>query len=175
MLNFLANSWRSILIVIGGLVANAVLRKAVHVGVRRFDDEDPTTVSAREQRAQTLGNVLNTVGGIAIWGIVFVTLLSEWGLDITPLITGAGILGLAIGFGTQTLVKDMIGGFFILLENQFNEGDTIEAAGLKGKVKKISLRTIIMKDREGNTLIIPNSQVTKVMKFSGKKSTVNSE
>ena len=92
-------------------------------------------------------------------------LFSLWGVDIAPLLAGAGVVGLAIGFGSQALVKDIVTGFFILFENQFNVGDTIEASGKKGRVQAINLRTTIIIGEDETKYIIPNSSITMIAKF----------
>ncbi|PIP56365.1 hypothetical protein COX05_03425 [candidate division WWE3 bacterium CG22_combo_CG10-13_8_21_14_all_39_12] len=120
--------------------------------------------SFNNARFDTLQQVLHNIISVVIWGIVFVMVLAEWGMNITPIITGAGVLGLAIGFGSQTLVKDMVSGFFILLENQFNIGDKIEISGTRGFVVDINLRTTILKGSDESVHIIPNSQITRVSK-----------
>jgi small conductance mechanosensitive channel len=88
--------------------------------------------------------------------------LGEFGVDLKPILAGAGILGLAVGFGAQTLVKDVITGFFILLENQIRVGDTVTAAGCTGVVEAVNLRTTVLRDQDGTTHIIPNSAITVV-------------
>jgi len=88
--------------------------------------------------------------------------LGEFGIDLKPILAGAGILGLAVGFGAQTLVKDVITGFFILLENQIRVGDTVTAAGCTGVVEAVNLRTTVLRDFDGTTHIIPNSAITVV-------------
>jgi small-conductance mechanosensitive channel len=117
-------------------------------------------------RVKTLRGLVKNIIGIAIWSIAFVMILSKWGVNIVPILTGAGILGLAIGFGSQTLVKDIVTGFFILLENQYNVGDYVEITGVKGRVKRMNLRTTILKDEDGTISIIPNSAIVKVVKYT---------
>ena len=81
-------------------------------------------------------------------------------VDITPLLTGAGIIGLAVGFGAQTLVKDVISGFFMILEDQVRVGDVAIVNGTGGAVEQINLRTIVLRDMEGTVHVIPNGQIT---------------
>jgi small conductance mechanosensitive channel len=87
-------------------------------------------------------------------------------MDITPLLTGAGIAGLALGFGAQSLVKDFLSGFFILIENQFRVGDVIKIGEFSGVVERISLRTVVLRDLEGNVHVIPNGEVKAVTNMS---------
>lgn len=118
-----------------------------------------------EQRLKTIASIINNVLSIGIYGTAFITILSKWGLDITPILTGAGVLGLAVSFGAQTLVKDVVTGFFILLENQFNVGDKIKTAGIEGIVLELNLRTTVIQDSAKNIHIIPNSKIDTVSKL----------
>ena len=125
-------------------------------------------MSKEEGRAKTLGHFLQNALTAAIVFITLSTALSKIGFDITPLIASAGVLGLAIGFGSQTLVKDVVTGFFILSENQYNIGDEVEIAGVKGLVREIKLRTTTLVDENGTIHIIPNSTITRVSKYPKK-------
>jgi small-conductance mechanosensitive channel len=125
-------------------------------------DDDPTRQSEREKRSETLIGIMNTA--VKIIAIVFggLMILRELGIDIGPLLAGAGIIGLAVGFGSQELVKDVVTGFFILMENQFRVGDVINTAGHAGIVERITLRTTVLRDLEGTVHVIPNGQVSSV-------------
>ena len=146
-----------------GYVAVQIVNNAIKKLLHRFTvGIQPTKhLSAR---FETLHSVLRSTSSFIIWGIVFITILSKWGVDITPIITGAGILGLAVGFGSQKLVQDVVTGFFLLLENQFNVEDVVEIAGVKGTVKHINLRTTTIVSPDGAVHIIPNGQIAKVSK-----------
>jgi small conductance mechanosensitive channel len=126
------------------------------------DDGDPHTLTAKEQRAQTLSSVVNNTALILVFLVAGMMIMQEFGFEIGPIIAGAGIAGLAIGFGAQNLVKDVIGGFFILMENQFGVGDVISVAGVSGLVEKMNLRVTILRDIEGVVHIIPNGEITVV-------------
>ena len=112
-----------------------------------------------------LKNIIDTI----LFLVAILIILSNWGVNIVPILTGAGILGLAFSFGAQTLVKDIIAGFFIIAENQFNIGDKIQIGKLEGEVNKMTLRLTVLKDKNGNLIYIPNSQITTVIKLSEKK------
>lgn len=118
-----------------------------------------------EQRAQTLGSVLKSILNVIILCVTGVTLLSEWGINVTPIITGAGIVSLAVGFGSQALVRDFVTGIFILTENQYNIGDRIRAAGVEGTVREIKLRTTTLVGDDGVVHIIPNSSISLISKL----------
>ncbi|MES2304097.1 MAG: mechanosensitive ion channel family protein [Gemmatimonadota bacterium] len=123
------------------------------------DDGDDSRLSYQEKRAQTVAQLLRSVGKVLI--LIFGLLLTlRLFIDITPLLAGAGILGLAFSFGAQSLVKDVIAGTFILIENQFAVGDVIEAAGKTGTVERMTLRVVMLRDIDGAVHIIPNGQIT---------------
>ena len=110
-------------------------------------------------RRKTLATVVTTGGIAAIGTVTLMTVLDEIGIPLGPLLATAGIAGLAIGFGAQTLVKDVISGFFILLENQFSIGDVVAAAGVDGAVEEVNLRTTILRDLQGTVHVIPNGEI----------------
>lgn len=123
------------------------------------EDDDSSTVSDQEQRAQTLGQTLQNAGQILIYIIAGTMVLRELGLDIGPILAGVGVVGLAVGFGAQTLIKDMITGFFILLENQFRVGDTVQVGDITGNVEKMTLRATFLRDLNGTLHVIPNGEI----------------
>jgi small conductance mechanosensitive channel len=114
----------------------------------------------RGQQIRTLAEVINSVGVLVILFVAGLQVLSLLGLNLGPLLASAGIAGLAIGFGAQTLVKDWINGFFVLVEDQFNIGDTVRMAGVKGVVEEMSLRRTVLRDDDGTLHMVPNSQIT---------------
>lgn len=111
------------------------------------------------KRARTLGKILASAAFVAVGVVALLMVLKELGMDIRPLLAAAGIGGLAIGFGAQHLVRDIISGFFIFLENQFRIGDVIEAAGVSGLVESMNLRVTILRDLEGKVHTIPNGEI----------------
>ncbi len=135
----------------------AIATRIIHAA----DDGDDTRFSYDEKRAQTIAQLMRGVGRIVILIFAAVMTLSQF-MDITPLLGGAGILALAISFGSQSLVKDVIAGFFILIENQFVIGDVIEVAGKTGAVEKMTLRLVMLRDAEGIVHIVPNGQIATV-------------
>jgi small conductance mechanosensitive channel len=128
---------------------------------RRFEDDDQTTVSEIEQRAKTVVHLLNSVGAAAI-GIAAVLTILNLFIPIGPLLAGVGVAGLAISFGAQSLVRDIITGFFILVENQFAVGDIVEVNGKSGVVERITLRVVSLRDVEGVLHTIPNGAINMV-------------
>jgi small-conductance mechanosensitive channel len=113
-------------------------------------------------RAQQISTVVGLVRSAGTFLIVLIALLQALlavGINVAPLLASAGIAGLAIGFGAQTLVKDVINGFFILVENQFEVGDQIKAAGVQGAVEEITMRRTLLRDADGTVHIVPNGAI----------------
>lgn len=152
---------RIVIIWLLALAAWFALRLVAGRIIARADDGDAATLTYDEKRAQTIAGLLQGAGRIVI--LVFAAILTlDVFMDIGPLLAGAGVIGLAVSFGSQSLVKDMISGFFILSENQFDIGDVIEVAGLSGAVERITLRVVHLRDLEGVLHIVPNGQITTV-------------
>jgi small conductance mechanosensitive channel len=122
------------------------------------DDGDDSVTTHRERRGQTISQLLRSVGRVVVF-VVAILLTFNVFINIAPILAGAGILGLAISFGAQSLVKDVISGFFILFENQFAIGDVVEAAGKGGVVEKMTMRVVVLRDLQGVMHVIPNSEI----------------
>jgi small conductance mechanosensitive channel len=129
--------------------------------VKAVDDGDEAAFTEREQRGYTIAQLLRSLGRVAILGVSILLSLNVF-VNIGPLLAGAGILGLAISFGAQSLVKDVITGFFFLFEAQFAVGDVIEIAGRSGVVERMTLRVVMLRDANGVLHIVPNGQITMV-------------
>jgi moderate conductance mechanosensitive channel len=114
------------------------------------------------KRLNTLSMVLRYIVTTVIMAITIVEILHELGISIAPVLAAAGVVGLAVGFGAQSLVKDYFNGFFLLLENQIRKDDVVEIANKSGLVEEITLRYIKMRDYEGNVHYVPNGQITTV-------------
>ena len=111
-------------------------------------------------RVATLTSVLRTLALVGLWSIVVVICLSQLGFDVRPILAGAGIVGLAVGFGAQYLVRDVIAGFFLVLEDQVRVGDVAVVNGTGGLVETVTFRTIVLRDLAGTVHIFPNGSVT---------------
>lgn len=131
----------------------ALARKSAELHIRGV----PSGV--RVQQVRTVTTVITSVGVFVIFFVAALEILSLLGLNLGPMLASAGIAGLAIGFGAQTLVRDFINGFFILLENQYDIGDTVRIAGVKGTVERMSLRQTVLRDDDGTLHLVPNSAV----------------
>jgi small-conductance mechanosensitive channel len=143
-------------------VAYAVIRTG-SAAVQRFEREMSTgtglDVLERTKRAQTLGALLHKALTLAVTGVAGLMILDLLDVNIMPVLTGAGILGLAVGFGAQTLVRDVISGFFLILEDQVRVGDVAVVNGQGGLVEAVNLRTIVLRDEEGTVHVVPNGEV----------------
>ena len=128
---------------------------------RAVSDGDPTTISVQEQRVWTLLGLVRSVGLVFIAVIALFMVLGAFGLNIGPLLAGAGVVGLAISFGAQSLVRDVISGLFILVENQFGVGDVIRVNDVSGRVERLTLRIVVMRDDKG-IHIVPNGEIKQV-------------
>jgi len=144
------------------LLALAATRFAASV-IRRAESEiaEGTDLGAveRRKRAQTVGATARRFFSILIWLAATLMALRELDIDITPVLTGAGIIGLAIGFGAQTLVRDIISGLFLIAEDQVRIGDVVEINGIGGAVEEINLRTIVLRDLAGVVHTITNGEI----------------
>ena len=114
------------------------------------------------KRAETLGQVFGNVTTVIITLITGMLILSEMGISIAPILAAAGVVGVAVGFGAQSLIKDYFTGFFLLLEDQLRHGETVELGGKKGVVEEVTLRHVRLRDFEGCVHFIPNSSITTV-------------
>ncbi len=117
-------------------------------------------------RAQTIGLVLRSIASFIIWLIAGVTILGELGVNLGPLIASAGIAGIALGFGAQTLVKDFLTGIFMLIEDQFGVGDIVDAGEATGTVEAVTLRTTKLRDVNGTMWHVPNGQIVRIGNMS---------
>jgi moderate conductance mechanosensitive channel len=125
---------------------------------KAVDDGDDSVTTLRERRGKTISQLLRSMGRVVIYAIALLLTFNVF-IDIGPILAGAGILGLAVSFGAQSLVKDVISGFFVLFENQFAIGDVIEAGGKSGVVEKMTLRVVVLRDLQGAMHIIPNGEI----------------
>jgi moderate conductance mechanosensitive channel len=119
-----------------------------------------------QRRAATLGGILTSVVTVSVAFIAILMFLRELAVDVVPILTGAGIAGLAIGFGAQNLVRDIISGFFLILEDQVRIGDLARINGVSGVIEQINLRTIVLRDGDGAVQVFPNGTITALANLS---------
>jgi small conductance mechanosensitive channel len=136
---------------LGGTEVGAALRKVT-----------PIANARRTQRARTIGSVLRSTAGIVVGSIVVLLILDQVGVNIAPFIASAGIIGVAFGFGAQSLVKDFLSGLFMLLEDQYGVGDVVDVGTAQGTVEAVGLRVTKVRDADGTLWYIPNGSMLKV-------------
>jgi small-conductance mechanosensitive channel len=156
--------------IIGILIALIILSqmsKWIVKWLERFiREKDPLQAVEAKKRAQTLGKILRHALLTVIAFIAVLTILGEVGIQLGPLLATAGIGAVALGFGAQSLVKDVISGFFIILEDQYRIGDAINVAGVSGLVESVNLRKTVLRDLEGRVHTIPNGEIKVVTNLS---------
>ncbi len=163
MINFLPYFFLLLIILfVSFRLVNFFLKRMSSFFINRAIHSETTNEFEAEKRIKTLIGILRGIFKIVIWLIVIFMLLKRIGLDITPVLAGAGILGLAIGFGAQELVRDFISGFFILLENQIRAGDVAIINGTGGLVEKIELRTTTLRDFSGVVHVFQNGKINTI-------------
>lgn len=154
--------WITILFFFGKLILKVFVRRLTKI----VDDGDDKKVSQKEKRAETLGKVIVSIGNIVVYAIVLFMVLNLFGVDIRPVLAGAGVIGLAIGFGAQSLVKDFVSGLFILVENQYGIGDKVKIGSFEGSVIRITMRSTVLKGAKGETYYISNGLIKDVINLS---------
>lgn len=168
------------------IVVAVLLRYAVHRGIRRLTagahagrvpkilrplrdraaaslrEAAPQIVERRTQRAQTIGSVLRSFTTLLIYGVAFVLVLGEFGVNLAPIIASAGVVGVAIGFGAQNLVRDFLSGIFMMLEDQYGVGDFVDLGEASGTVEAVGLRVTTLRDIAGTVWYVRNGEVLRV-------------
>ena len=155
---------RIVVILVAAWLLIGVLQRAIRAfRVRiasRFDDREAV------KRAETLGRVFRYVAAVVVSLIAGMLVLGELGISVAPILGAAGVVGLAVGFGAQSLVKEYFTGFFILLENQIRQGDVVKLDGHAGLVEVVTLRFVQLRDYDGNVHFVPNGSITTVVNMS---------
>ena len=161
----ITNGSRILVIIIGSLLTIWIIRVIINRSRRKLVLPDKYGVE-RAKRTETLARIVEATLRVVILTGAFLMVLKQVGIEIAPLLAGAGVVGLAVGFGAQNLVKDVIGGFFILFENHMNVGDVVEIAGARGLVESINLRVTVLRDLEGKVHIVPNGEIGVVINMT---------
>lgn len=156
----------TIKIVIIVIASRLIIRIAKKMIDHMIQQREKSPIKIDPRRTTTIGRLISNVIGYTVNFITILLIFGQLGFDLGPLLAGAGVVGLAIGFGAQSLVKDVITGFFIILEDQFAVGDVIETGNVKGTVEEIGLRVTRIKSWTGEVHIIPNGAITQVTNFS---------
>lgn len=160
----LKSGLRILLIIVAAWWAIIIVQRAIRaLRIRiatRFGDREAV------QRAETLGRVFRYMAAVAITLVAGMLVLAELGISVAPILGAAGVVGLAIGFGAQALVKDYFTGFFLLIENQIRQGDVVQLGAHAGLVEEVTLRYVRLRDYDGNVHFVPNGTITSVVNMS---------
>lgn len=158
---------RVFVIIISAIVIQSFGARAIQRAMNRLASADllpgPRNIVARQkERARTIGGVLAVTLKIVIWIVAIGMVLGEFGFNLGPLIASAGIIGVAVGLGAQTLVRDTLSGIFMLIEDQYGVGDNVDVLDVKGIVEKVGLRVTTVRDKEGTLWYLRNGEILKV-------------
>ena len=166
--------WRIALIIIIGVLAIIAVGEIIpRVVVRTLTRRPGETKAEVKKRSDTLAKVLVSTSQVFIVFIAIFMILSELQIDIAPILAGAGVVGIAIGFGAQGLVKDLVAGFFIIIENQYRVGDIVKIADVGGIVESISLRRTVLRDLDGIVHVVPNGEIRVANNLTKELSRIN--
>lgn len=161
-------------IVVAAILTKSIAKKSIQRIVKAATHSDrPGTDEGEIKRMNTIVRIFSWTGSVLITVIAFMMIAQEFGLQIAPLLASAGIVGVAIGFGGQYLVRDVITGFFLIFENQYRIGDVVNMEGLGGVVEDISLRVTTLRDMNGTVHYIPHGEIKKVSNLSKQFAKVN--
>jgi small-conductance mechanosensitive channel len=155
-----------LVILAGAFIVTRVANLAIEQLQFKLARRHTTTDLEWQRRATTLGGILTSLVSATVGFVAVLMMLRELAIDVVPILTGAGIAGLAIGFGAQNLVRDIISGFFLILEDQVRVGDLARVNGVTGMVEQINLRTIVVRDGDGAVQVFPNGTITALANLS---------
>jgi small-conductance mechanosensitive channel len=145
------------------LISHSIGKRAIDRAVAKLASADikpgPGLVARQAERARTIGTVLTSTFTAFIWVISFGMILGEFGFDLGPVIASAGVIGVAIGLGAQSLVKDVLSGIFMLVEDQYGVGDTVKVGDVEGVVEKVGLRVTTVRDASGTLWFLRNGEI----------------
>ncbi|MGC5627788.1 mechanosensitive ion channel family protein [Georgenia sp. Z1344] len=130
--------------------------------VARPGTDETARVRRQQQRAQTIGSVLRSIASFVIFGVAFMMILGEFGINLAPILASAGVVGLAIGFGAQSLVQDFISGLFMMSEDQIGVGDVVDVGDAVGTVEEMTMRITKIRDLDGNVWYVRNGEIRRV-------------
>src|SRR5688500_240494 len=160
---FFAHGLKILIIVVAAIAVTLAARVAVNRFRKRLEVSASITQELNLQRATTLTGALSTALIVVIWAVAILMVLGELGQNITPLLASAGVAGVALGFGAQSLVKDTLSGFFILLENQFGVGDNVDvqtpSGRVAGRIESLTLRITALRAFDGTLHFVPNGNI----------------
>jgi moderate conductance mechanosensitive channel len=155
--------FRILVIFIVALIGQAIGNRAIDRGISKLATTDlkpgPGTAKRQAERARTIGTVFSSTFNAAIWIIAIGMILGEFGFNLGPVIASAGVIGVALGLGAQTLVRDVLSGIFMLVEDQYGVGDEIHVQEVEGKVEKVGLRITQIRDKNNVLWFVRNGEI----------------
>ena len=168
---FSGSPLRILLVIASALFTQYFGGRAIDRAMARLATTDlipgPTnTVARQKERARTTGTVLSSTLNAIIWVLAMAMVLGEFGFNLGPIIASAGVIGVALGLGAQTLVRDILSGIFMLIEDQYGVGDKVDVLEVKGTVEKVGLRITTIRDAEGTLWYLRNGEILKVGNLS---------
>jgi small-conductance mechanosensitive channel len=153
----------TVAVIIGALIVLALLKRSIHRWEDRvqlrFNESEDQADRERGQRLVTLADIGSVIVSVTVWAVVMLTIMAIWGIPMAPFVAIGATIGIAIGFGAQDFVKDVIAGFLILVEDQYSIGDVVTLSGVSGTVEAIKLRTTVLRDLQGNQHHVPNGHI----------------
>ena len=166
---FIVENASKIAISLGVILATFIVRFVIKNALKIVFAKVSGRLSERRlAKTKTIRSLLLNVINFAILLIATLMVLGQWEVNIGPLLAGLGVLGVGLSFGSQSLIKDFISGFFIVLDDVFGVGDTVKIGAFEGKVTKVTIRSTVLKDTSGNRIYIPNSKIDIVTRFKPK-------
>lgn len=156
------NTIISILVIIGcALLVQAFMRLVLQRSTAFLTRKELfNNTKDRQKRIKTVNSIIGAVAGVTVWSIAILMVLDKLGVPIAPIIASAGIVGAAIAFGTQSLIKDFVSGLFIIAENQYHIDDYVDIGAISGKVEAVSVRTTAVRGDDGSIYYVPNGSIT---------------
>ena len=160
-------------VLVAAWIAQSIGHRAIERAVNKLATADlkpgPGFAKRQAERARTTGSVLNSILKAAIWIIAIAMILGEFGFNLGPVIASAGVIGVAIGLGAQTLVRDILSGIFMLIEDQYGVGDQITTMEVDGIVEKVGLRITTIRDKKGVLWYVRNGEILVIGNASQKR------
>jgi small-conductance mechanosensitive channel len=160
-------------VLVAAWIAQSIGRRAIERAVNKLASADlkpgPGFAKRQSERARTTGSVLTSILKAAVWIIALAMILGEFGFNLGPVIASAGVIGVAIGLGAQTLVRDILSGIFMLIEDQYGVGDEITTLEIEGVVEKVGLRITTIRDRKGVLWYVRNGEILVIGNASQKR------
>ena len=155
--------FRILVIFIVALIGQVIGNRAIERGIGKLAATDlrpgPGTAKRQAERARTIGTVFSSAFNAAVWIIAIGMILGEFGFNLGPVIASAGVIGVALGLGAQTIVRDVLSGIFMLVEDQYGVGDEIHVQDVEGKVEKVGLRITQVRDKKGVLWFLRNGEI----------------